>query len=125
NSLPSSPLVDIPLRTSPRIPSPTPTTASSPNPLTRFINYITSSRLNNPPPPHRTLFTNVPTRPYHPLPLIISPTIDPIHPPDIVNPIHPEETDPVHPVIVDINPPNKEPIRTPISEVPLVNLPDP
>ncbi|CAG8843814.1 29571_t:CDS:2, partial [Gigaspora margarita] len=34
NSLPSSPLVDIPLRTPFRRPSPAPTTASSPNPLT-------------------------------------------------------------------------------------------
>ncbi|CAG8851649.1 16926_t:CDS:1, partial [Gigaspora margarita] len=125
NSLPSSSLVDIPLRTPPRIPSPTPTTASSPNPLTRFINFITSGRLNNPLPPHRTLFTNVPTRPHYPPPLIINPTIDPIHPPNIVNPIYPEETDPVPPVIVDINPPNEEPIRTPTPEAPLVNQPDP
>ncbi|CAG8853770.1 17835_t:CDS:1, partial [Gigaspora margarita] len=125
NSLPSSPLVDIPLRTPPRIPSPAPTTASSPNPLIRFINYITSSRLNNPPPPHRTLFTNVLTRPHHPPPLIINPTIDPVHPPDIINPIHLEETDPVPPVIVDINPLNEELIRTPTPEAPLVNQPDP
>ncbi|CAG8856655.1 12884_t:CDS:2, partial [Gigaspora margarita] len=41
NSLPSSPLVDIPLRTPPQIPSPAPTTAFSSNPLTRFINFIT------------------------------------------------------------------------------------
>ncbi|CAG8852854.1 39140_t:CDS:2, partial [Gigaspora margarita] len=125
NSLPNSPLVDIPLRTPPRIPSPAPTTASSPNPLTRFINFITPSQLNNPPSPHRTPFTNVPTRPHHPLPLIVNPTINPIYPPDTVYPIHPEETDPVPPVIVDINPPNKELIRTPTPEVPLVNQPDP
>ncbi|CAG8856076.1 25018_t:CDS:1, partial [Gigaspora margarita] len=104
---------------------PAPTTASSPNPLTRFINYITPNRLNNPPPPHRTLFTNIPTRPHPPPPLIINPTIDPIYPPDTVYPIHPEETDPVPPVIVDINPPNEEPIRTPTPKVPLVNPPDP
>ncbi|CAG8856194.1 15924_t:CDS:1, partial [Gigaspora margarita] len=82
-------------------------------------------RLNNLPPPHRTLFTNVPTRPHHSPPLIINPTIDPSHPPDTVYPIQPEETDPVPPVIVDINPPNEEPIRTPTPEVPLVNPPDP
>ncbi|CAG8855811.1 37749_t:CDS:1, partial [Gigaspora margarita] len=40
-------------------------------------------------------------------------------------PIHPEETDPVPPVIVDINPPNEEPIRTLTLEAPLVNQPDP
>ncbi|CAG8856069.1 20108_t:CDS:2, partial [Gigaspora margarita] len=96
NSLPSSPLVDIPLRTPPRILSPAPTTASSPNPLTRFINFITPGRLNNPPPS------------YH-----------------IVYPIHPEETDPVPPVIVDINSPNEELIRTPTPKAPLVNQPDP
>ncbi|CAG8850673.1 28654_t:CDS:2, partial [Gigaspora margarita] len=45
NSLPSFPLVDIPLRTPPRIPSPALTTASSSNPLTRFINFITPGRL--------------------------------------------------------------------------------
>ncbi|CAG8856351.1 26265_t:CDS:1, partial [Gigaspora margarita] len=104
---------------------PAPTTASSPNPLTRFINFITPARLNNPSPPHHTLFTNVPTRPHHPPPLIINPTIDPIHPPDIVYPIHPEETDPVSPIIVDINLPNEEPIRTLTPEAPLVNQPNP
>ncbi|CAG8848721.1 35558_t:CDS:1, partial [Gigaspora margarita] len=41
-----------------------------------------------------------------------------------VYPIHPEETDPVPPVIVDINPPNEELIRTPTPEAPLVNQPD-
>ncbi|CAG8856985.1 19727_t:CDS:1, partial [Gigaspora margarita] len=116
---------DIPLRTPPRIPSPAPTTASSSNPLTRFINFITPGRLNNPPPPHCTLFTNIPTRPYHPPPLIINPTIDPIHLPDTVYPIHPEETDPVPTVIVDINLPNEELIRIPTPEAPLVNQPDP
>ncbi|CAG8851344.1 33727_t:CDS:2, partial [Gigaspora margarita] len=90
NFLPSSPLVDIPLRTPSRIPSPAPTTASSPNPLTRFINFITPGRLNNPPPPHHTVY-----------------------------PIYPEETDPVPPIIVDINLPNEEPIRTPTPEAPL------
>ncbi|CAG8466979.1 11629_t:CDS:2 [Gigaspora margarita] len=125
NSLPSSPLVDIPLRTSPRLPSPAPTTASSPNPLTRFLNFINSARLNNLPPPHRTLFTNVPTQPHHPPPLINYPTVDPIHPPETVYPIHLENTNPVPPVIVDINPPNIEPIRTPTPEAPLVNQPDP
>ncbi|CAG8848645.1 41844_t:CDS:2, partial [Gigaspora margarita] len=125
NSLPNSLLVDIPLRTPPRIPSPAPTTASSPNLLTRFINFITSSRLSNSPPPHRTLFTNVPPRLHHPPPLIINPTTDSIHLPDTVYPIHPEETDPVPPVIVDINPPNEEPIRTLTPEAPLVNQPDP
>ncbi|CAG8855339.1 4188_t:CDS:1, partial [Gigaspora margarita] len=40
-------------------------------------------------------------------------------------PIHPEETDPVPPVIVDINSPNEEPIRIPTPEAPLVNQPDP
>ncbi|CAG8847253.1 44918_t:CDS:1, partial [Gigaspora margarita] len=40
-------------------------------------------------------------------------------------PIHLEETNPVPPVIVNINPPNEEPNRTPIPEVPLVNQPDP
>ncbi|CAG8851522.1 22_t:CDS:2, partial [Gigaspora margarita] len=39
--------------------------------------------------------------------------------------IHPEETDPVSPVIVDINPPNEEPIRTPTPKAPLVNQLDP
>ncbi|CAG8849570.1 2531_t:CDS:1, partial [Gigaspora margarita] len=125
NFLPSSPLVDIPLRTPPQIPSPAPTTASSPNPLTRFINFITPGQLNNPPPSHRTLFTNVPTRPHHPPPLIINFTIDPIHSPDTVYPIHPKETDPVPPVIVNINLPNEEPIRIPTPEAPLVNQPDP
>ncbi|CAG8850265.1 28599_t:CDS:2, partial [Gigaspora margarita] len=42
-----------------------------------------------------------------------------------VYPIHPEETDPVPPVIVDINLPNKKPIRTPTPEAPLVNQPGP
>ncbi|CAG8838821.1 19867_t:CDS:2, partial [Gigaspora margarita] len=125
NSLPSSLLVDIPLRTPPRIPSPAPTTASSPNPLTRFINFITPGQRNNPPPSRRTLFTNVPTRPHPPPPLIINPTIDPIHPPDTVYSVHTEETDPIPPVIVDINPPNEEPIRTPTPEAPLVNQPGP
>ncbi|CAG8855160.1 24887_t:CDS:2, partial [Gigaspora margarita] len=82
-------------------------------------------RLNNPPPPHHTLFTNVPTRPHHPPSLIINPTIDPIHLPNTVNPIHPEETDPVPPVIVDINPPNEELTRAPTPEAPLVNQPGP
>ncbi|CAG8834489.1 11623_t:CDS:2, partial [Gigaspora margarita] len=86
---------DIPLRTPPRIPSPAPTTASSSNPLTRFINFITSGQLNNPPSPHHTVY-----------------------------PIHPEETNPVPSVIVDINPPNKEPIRTLTPEAPLA-LTDP
>ncbi|CAG8830098.1 39529_t:CDS:2, partial [Gigaspora margarita] len=45
--------------------------------------------------------------------------------PNTVYPIHPEETDPVPPVIVDINLPNEEPIRTLIPEAPLVNQPDP
>ncbi|CAG8848731.1 31482_t:CDS:2, partial [Gigaspora margarita] len=63
NSLPSSPLVDIPLRTLPRIPSPTPTTASSPNLLTRFINFITPGRLSNPPPPHQPIRTLTPEAP--------------------------------------------------------------
>ncbi|CAG8857485.1 39735_t:CDS:1, partial [Gigaspora margarita] len=35
------------------------------------------------------------------------------------------ETDPVLSIIVDINSPNKELIRTPTSEAPLVNQPDP
>ncbi|CAG8854491.1 41570_t:CDS:2, partial [Gigaspora margarita] len=113
------PLVDIPLRTPPRIPSPAPTTASSPNPLTRFINYITPGQLNNPPPSRRTLFTNVSTRPHHPPSFIINPTIDPIYPPDTVYSIHPEETDPVPSVTVDINPSNEELIRTPTPEAPL------
>ncbi|CAG8852522.1 28322_t:CDS:1, partial [Gigaspora margarita] len=42
-----------------------------------------------------------------------------------VYPIHPEETDPVPPVIVDINPPNEEPIRILIPEASLVNQPNP
>ncbi|CAG8855741.1 15655_t:CDS:1, partial [Gigaspora margarita] len=42
-----------------------------------------------------------------------------------IYPIHPEETDPVPSVIVDINSPNEEPIRTPIPEALLVNPPDP
>ncbi|CAG8845690.1 19023_t:CDS:2, partial [Gigaspora margarita] len=126
NSLPSSPLVDIPLRTPTRISSPAPTTASSSNPLTRFINFITPGRFNNPPPPpHCTLFTNISTQPHHPPPLIINPTIDPIHSPDTVYPIHPEETNLVLFVIVDINSPNEEPIRTPTPEALLVNPPDP
>ncbi|CAG8854748.1 9460_t:CDS:1, partial [Gigaspora margarita] len=79
----------------------------------------------NPLPPHRTLFTNVSTRLHHPPPLIINPTIDPIHSPDTVYPIHPEETDPVPSVIVDITSPNKEPIGTQTPEAPLVNPPDP
>ncbi|CAG8852817.1 28553_t:CDS:2, partial [Gigaspora margarita] len=54
NSLPSSPLVDISLRTLLRIPSPAPTTASSSNPLTQFINFITPGQRNNPPPPRQT-----------------------------------------------------------------------
>ncbi|CAG8857107.1 13315_t:CDS:1, partial [Gigaspora margarita] len=82
-------------------------------------------RLNNPPPSHRTLFTNVLPRLHHPPPLIINPTINPIHPPNTVYPIHPEETDPVPPVIVDINSLNEEIIRTPTPEAPLVNQPDP
>ncbi|CAG8848667.1 31485_t:CDS:2, partial [Gigaspora margarita] len=104
---------------------PASTTAFFPNPLTQFINFITPGRLSNPPPPHRTFFTNVPPRLHHPPPLIINPTIDPIHPPDTVYPIYPEETDPVPSVIVDITSPNKEPIRTPTPEAPLVNPPDP
>ncbi|CAG8848985.1 10397_t:CDS:2, partial [Gigaspora margarita] len=111
NSLPNSPLVDIPLRTPSRIPSSAPTTASSPNSPTRFINFIIPSRLSNPPPPHRTLFTNVPSRLHYPPPLIINPNTDPIHPPDTVYPIHPEETDPVPPI--------------PTPEAPLVNQLDP
>ncbi|CAG8841284.1 27886_t:CDS:2, partial [Gigaspora margarita] len=35
------------------------------------------------------------------------------------------ETDPVPPVIVDINSPNEEPIRIPTPEAPLINQPDP
>ncbi|CAG8844990.1 41090_t:CDS:2, partial [Gigaspora margarita] len=96
NSLPSSPLVDIPLRTPPRISSPAPTTASSPNLLTRFINFITPGRLNNLPPSRHTVYS-----------------------------IHTEETDPIPSVIVDINPPNKELIRTLTPEAPLVNQPNP
>ncbi|CAG8850643.1 39506_t:CDS:2, partial [Gigaspora margarita] len=92
NSLPSSPLVDIPLRTPPRIPSPAPTTASFPNLLTRFINFITPGQRNNLPPPR--LYS-----------------------------VHTEETNPIPPVIVDINPSNEEPIRTPTPEAPLVNQP--
>ncbi|CAG8854669.1 10786_t:CDS:2, partial [Gigaspora margarita] len=45
--------------------------------------------------------------------------------PHTVYSIYPEETDPVPPVIVDITPPNEEPIRTPTPEAPLVNQPDP
>ncbi|CAG8851493.1 39092_t:CDS:1, partial [Gigaspora margarita] len=125
NSLSSSSLVDISLRTPPRISSPAPTIASSSNPLTRFINFITPSQRNNSPPPRRTLFTNVPTQPHLPLPLIINPTIDSIYPLDMVYSVHTEETDPIPTVIVDINPPNEEPIRTPIYEAPLVNQPGP
>ncbi|CAG8856485.1 33563_t:CDS:1, partial [Gigaspora margarita] len=40
-------------------------------------------------------------------------------------PVHAEETDPVPPVIVDINSPNEEPIRTPTPKASLVNPPDP
>ncbi|CAG8846081.1 27200_t:CDS:2, partial [Gigaspora margarita] len=87
---------DIPLRTPPQIPSPAPTTASSPNPLTRFINFITPGQRNNPPPPCHTVYS-----------------------------VHTEEPDPIPPVIVDINPPNKEPIRTLTPEAPLVNQPGP
>ncbi|CAG8839921.1 23963_t:CDS:2, partial [Gigaspora margarita] len=70
---------------------------SSPNPLTQFLNFITPARLNNPPPP-----------PYH-----------------TVYSIHLEKTDPVPPVIVDIDSPNVEPARTPIPEALVVNQPDP
>ncbi|CAG8856513.1 24663_t:CDS:2, partial [Gigaspora margarita] len=72
---------------------PAPTTASSHNLLTRFINFITSGQRNKPPPPH-TVYS-----------------------------VHTEETDPISPVIVDINPPNEEPIGTPIPEASLVNQP--
>ncbi|CAG8825974.1 16241_t:CDS:2, partial [Gigaspora margarita] len=94
NFLPSSPLVDIPLRTPPRIPSPAPTIASLPNPLTRFINFITPGQCNNLSPPRHTVYS-----------------------------VHTEETDPIPPIIVNINPPNEEPIRTPTPEAPLVNQP--
>ncbi|CAG8855455.1 6975_t:CDS:2, partial [Gigaspora margarita] len=73
---------DIPLRTPSRIPSPAPTTASFPNPLTQFINFIT--------PGQHTVYS-----------------------------VHTEETNPIPPVIVDINPPNEEPIRTLTPEAPL------
>ncbi|CAG8855494.1 16548_t:CDS:2, partial [Gigaspora margarita] len=72
------------------------TTASFPNPLTRFINFITPGQRNNPPPPHYTVYS-----------------------------VHTEETDPIPPIIVDINSPNEEPIRTPTPEAPLVNQPGP
>ncbi|CAG8815055.1 45394_t:CDS:2, partial [Gigaspora margarita] len=45
--------------------------------------------------------------------------------PNTVYPIHPEETDPVLTVIVDINSPNEELIRTLTPEASLVNQPDP
>ncbi|CAG8847014.1 17516_t:CDS:2, partial [Gigaspora margarita] len=73
NSLPNSPLVDIPLRTLPRIPSPAPTTASSSNPLTRFINFITPGRLNNTPSPHH---------PINEAPLPLPPPIQNLLPPN-------------------------------------------
>ncbi|CAG8826248.1 22733_t:CDS:1, partial [Gigaspora margarita] len=40
-------------------------------------------------------------------------------------PIHPDNPDLVSSVIVNIDPPNKEPIRTLTLEAPLVNEPDP
>ncbi|CAG8844594.1 762_t:CDS:2, partial [Gigaspora margarita] len=58
-------------------------------------------------------------------PVFEDPDISPISRSNTVYPIHPEETDPVPPVIVDINPPNEEPIRTLTPEALLVNQPDP
>ncbi|CAG8461522.1 39274_t:CDS:2, partial [Gigaspora margarita] len=124
NSLSSSPLVDISLRTPPRRTSPAPTTASSPNPLTQFINFINPLRSNNPPVTHRTPFSDLSTQPHY-QPFITHPIVpEPIYPPETVYHIPSDNLDTVPPVIINIEPLYEEPIRTSTPEAPPVNEPN-